>query len=384
MTTRIQFTDTKVWAIEPQAKRIFVWDKTIRNLGVEVSPRGHRTWVIRALVDGAAKRRKLGSFPGLSTDDARRAALATLGDVARGERSEVFKERTELKTVQALVDFYVQGLPDGSAARYMLGRLPKEWRVRLTAVKPEFVAKWLRDTGCIYAPSFQKNLISYLKAGWNVGLKTGVLRLPNPFLGADLPRSVCRSRVLNERQTQALLWSLDTLDRENPLASKFFRLLYLTGMRFNEARCLKWEHISWDEKELRIIEHKTRNRTGADKIVPLNDKALAALGQRQYFGYVFPSPKFHGRAVSKMYLYKQWDEVKRKARMKEPDNRNNLNKVVLHNMKSNLVSRAVEAGLDVHRIARLTGNSPATLSRHYVQVSKRKVRDDTDTVGDLL
>ena len=81
-----EFTKAALLALEPQAKRYAVGDPDDDRLALVIFPSGVRTWYVsyRDRDTGTHEREKVGRFPDLPIREARRKALALLGQAAGG------------------------------------------------------------------------------------------------------------------------------------------------------------------------------------------------------------------------------------------------------------------------------------------------------------
>jgi integrase len=76
--------------VPPGAKELRLWDAIVSGFGVRCLPSGHKVFVYRYRPRGGGRNvdprlQKIGTYPSISLDDARRAAYVFAGAVARGE-----------------------------------------------------------------------------------------------------------------------------------------------------------------------------------------------------------------------------------------------------------------------------------------------------------
>ncbi len=88
----------------------YVWDSEVKGFGVRIYPGGRKAFLV-AYRSGARKRfLTLGTFgKDLTADEARKLAIATLGDVVRGtDPAEVREKERQGETVKDLCDAYME------------------------------------------------------------------------------------------------------------------------------------------------------------------------------------------------------------------------------------------------------------------------------------
>ena len=95
------------WSKEAVAtgKKLYRWDSELRGFGVYLSPHGTISWLVQKWQggrDGGSKRISLGSAPAVSLEDARKEALLTIGDVAKGVDIVDRKAKARRQKLQAM------------------------------------------------------------------------------------------------------------------------------------------------------------------------------------------------------------------------------------------------------------------------------------------
>src|SRR5688572_13344697 len=105
---RINFTKKALEALAvPEGKdRLVVYDVKVPALSLVV--RGNKTFYIYRRIDGRPQRIRLGEFPELTVDQARTAAEATVGEIARGENPAEKKRKARgAWTLEELLNHYI-------------------------------------------------------------------------------------------------------------------------------------------------------------------------------------------------------------------------------------------------------------------------------------
>ena len=103
------FTELGIKALPPaEGRAAYYWDETTKGLGLAVSPKGVKTFVVLV---GSGRREKLGRWPNLKLADARIEAKKTLGAIALG------RHRPETKRFDDAKDEFLKACGSRNRAR---------------------------------------------------------------------------------------------------------------------------------------------------------------------------------------------------------------------------------------------------------------------------
>ena len=170
----------------------------------------------------------------------------------------------------------------------------------------------------------------------------------------------------------------------------FVTLLIETGARYNTVRMLKWKHIDFENRCLKFGKDKTAS--GSGRVIPLNPRAVSVLGfwatnfpDRKPEHHVFPSEKFgldgeagylRGEVVpyntdpnKPMGSWKTaWQHARKNAGITLAANLENTDDIPplacrFHDCRHTAVSRMLDAGVPLAKVAKIVGWSPATMVR---------------------
>ena len=201
----------------------------------------------------------------------------------------------------------------------------------------------------------------------------------------------------------------------------FVTLAIETGARFNVIRTLQWANINFADRCVQIGKDKTPSGTG--RIIPLNPRAVATLTfwasnfpNREPEHYVFPAEKY-GAAGNKFEpkayqtdptkplgdIKEAWEAAKFRAakllkgvpdeeRPQEPqegDTRATQKKVQplacrFHDLRHTAVSRMLDAGVPIAKVAKIVGWSPATMVRmaaRYGHFNLEELRSAVESIS---
>jgi integrase len=269
-------TDRGIQAIKPSptGQRRIVWDALVPNLGLRISPSGHRSFVLVTRYPGQVHpaSRSLGQYGKISLEDARAKAREWHRLIAQGrdpalERGETFSVICE--------EYYAR---EGGRLRSAKDQQSRLARLVLPTLGPRPINEIKRseiirlldqveDTSGPEAAHHCLNHIARIMSWYASRHDT----FQSPIIkGMGRSRGIKRDRVLSDPELRAV-WAA----AEGPFG-RMIRFILLTGARRNEAAQLHWREI---EGRLWTLPSQ-RNKVGVELARPLSDAALAELGPR--------------------------------------------------------------------------------------------------------
>ena len=86
MSKRINFTIKSITNLEMASKsRYYIYDQKINGLGLTVTSKGSKSFFVYRKIKGIPKRIKIGKFPDMAVEQARKNALVMLSEIAGGK-----------------------------------------------------------------------------------------------------------------------------------------------------------------------------------------------------------------------------------------------------------------------------------------------------------
>jgi len=154
--------------------------------------------------------------------------------------------------------------------------------------------------------------------------------------------------------------------------ANYIKFLFLTGCRPEEAIALQWQHINADCTRIHFREAipsdtgiRGETKTKKSRTFPCNSKLQNFLTEIKAEGskpqsLVFPGPR--GNIIdSHNFLNRVWKPVSN-ALIRDGKVERYLPQ---YNIRHTFITLALEHGLDAKDVARLVGNSPEVIYRHY-------------------
>jgi integrase len=277
----------------PASGRIEVWDAIVPGLGLRVTDRGRKTFVVMTMVgSGDAIRDAAGSivagrrlkritleptWPALTLDQARELARDVLHRVARGEDPTAEPQATP--TWRQYVEGYLQrrrGSLRPSTHTYLTNILAQMscWdRLPLDAIRREDVRAFVEDMA-VRAPIHANRQLVAIKTLYNDAVRRSVVEA-NPAAPLRPPsREVARDRALSDAEIGWLWTATDRLEWSYRGA---LRMLLLTGQRRGMVRLMTWDELDLERKVWTVSAAKMKN--GKAHEIALNDLAMEVLAE---------------------------------------------------------------------------------------------------------
>ncbi|CAI2936275.1 MULTISPECIES: tyrosine-type recombinase/integrase [Aminobacter] len=328
-----KLTKAVVDRAEPQAKQYTIWCSDLKGFGVSINTSGSRSYVVDyRSAEGARRRMTIGRHGPLTTEEARKLAIKTLGSTVQGEDPQL-ERRTRRKslTVSELVDQYFKEAEKG----HVLGRggKPKKSSTLATDksmaeahIKPLIgrrlvidlkradIVKFIRDVQSGKSAKAKQlsgklrgrvivaggsgsatRTVAALGSILSYAVGDGIIET-NPTHGVRKPAIGKRDRRLSPDEFKAFGRALDaaSADETKPWQGVgILRLAALTGCRIGEVENLKWTEVDLAGEVLQLEDSKT-----GKSVRPLGAAAravLARLNRHPDNPYVFPAATLDGR-----------------------------------------------------------------------------------------
>ena len=301
MPEKIIFTEARVKSLHPpEAGRKYTYDAKTAGLAVCVTASGSKTFYVYRWAAGRPVRIRLGKYPDLSVETARRAAAEAVGQLATGR--DLAGERNANRqepTLQASWDHWLLYAKSHKKPRsvegdeWLWGAYLKPWTARrLSAIKKADVQAHHAKIGSENGIYSANRMLALLRSMFNKADEIGH-RGDNPAKGVKMFREQSRDRFLQPDELAAFFAALEA---EQPLFRDFFLLALLTGARRGNVQSMAWADVDLERGLWRIPETKG----GMVVVVPLVAPALEILRtrheQRNGNTYVFPGRK-HGTCL---------------------------------------------------------------------------------------
>jgi integrase len=284
-------------------KDTILWDAGLKGFGLICRKNGEtKTWIVQREVSGKTARQTLGHFPEVSAADARKAAEAASAKMKGGFNPHA--ARAAEVTLGTAFENYVKvrvDLRPTTAALYKdnFERYVADW-------KPEPNARPLRDTPLFdlarNAARVQEMFADVTKQ-YGKGAANQAAQIVRFVYNHELkyhdewPRNPVRFRLHKLKPRKRVIpydnyegWARGVMSLTNPVRRCGQLFILLSGMRVNATTEMRWEHIDWSRKTLRVPEPKGGELY--EFTLPLSTQMVTILERLRVYcteGWAFPA-----------------------------------------------------------------------------------------------
>ncbi|MFH1919446.1 MAG: site-specific integrase [Planctomycetota bacterium] len=376
MGVQFPFSKRRIEALGPPAKgREQYRDAKTPGLVVRVTHTGAKSFAVYKKVNGRPVRFKLGTFPTMTVEQARRQAADILGEIAKGKNPAVARhEARHEATVGGLfaywLDYARQHKRTWKEDERLYNKFLKPWANRqLSSVTRRNVEALHARVGEQNGRYQANRLLAFIRAAFNKADRLDY-HGPNPTTGIKKFPEESRDRYLEGHELRALFVALT---QEESLFADFILLALLTGARRGNLQAMQWADVNLDLGVWRIPQTKS----GRPVLVPLIPAAVEILTRRfeeaNGSPWVFPTRSRTGHLVEPKTA---WKRVCARAGL--PDLR-------LHDLRRSLGSWQAKGGASLPIIGKSLGHqdgSPATSI--YARLAMGPVRESVEKAGNAM
>ena len=332
LTRRTSLTKTLIQGLvcPPDQRAVVVYDNAVNGLCVHVTKTSRSFYVYRK-ANGRPIRYKLGSFPELSVEVARKKALKDLGDIVQGKDPR--EERRAIRDSITLEELFARWDKVHSALRHTAKTRAtdksrfdtcfEDWKARkIGLIREQQVrgkhAEIAEKRGCVTA----NRAMQLLRRLFNFARIS-----PNPAgnKAVNFFQERPRDRYLLGDELPRFFKALD--DEPNETLKDFFYISLLTGARRGNVQSMRWDEVSLNDSTWIIPAEKSKNHqpvyvhlVDAAKVIlqrRLNEaKQKQADGDTRYGEWVFPSKRFDAKTLHLTEPKGAWERILERAKIK--------------------------------------------------------------------
>lgn len=353
-----------------KAKEIEYSDARLSRLKLMVSRTGRKTWYWRYVWRETKQVIRIGEFPGIGVEEARRTAIGygALLDQGLDPQGEK-KERRAMPTLEEFArDKYMpyarahkRSFKDDEA-KLKSFILPKLGRKLLCDITRHDVDMHRTEIAKSHTPSTANRHHALLARMLSLAVEWDILKV-NPAVGLKkLRERTDAGRFLSPEEIGRLLSALGK--EENAIAAAALKVLLLTGCRREEIAQARWVDLDPERALLKL----PRTKSGKVRHVPLSEPAVEAIlalpNSDEDSEWIFPGRE-PGRPIHN--LYKPFKRALREAGLEES--------IRIHDLRHSFASNAVTAGVSLFQVQTLLGHSSAQMTQRYAHLAGSALHD---------
>ena len=377
-------TERRIRDAKAESKTRFLWDGQVKNLGVRITPKGVKSYVVFYRSAGRKHLATLARVAELSLREARDRAGRQLAAIRAGEAHLLERRRRgrEAPTVADGLDrFFDEYVPTRQAIGRMAPRTVQIYRSQATLyIRPALGGRRVAEVGRRDVesavgglPSATRNrALAFVSRLFSL-FETWEWRpqQTNPVRGVERAREEPRDRVLDAAEVAALATGLDRLDERFPASVAAIRVAALTGLRISEVLAIRWEDVDFASRRVTLPQTKTGRRLHHFPVAALDIlRAVPRLNQGHHVFAVDSRGALTYRTVRHHF-----GEAVKLAGL--PD-------VRLHDLRRTFMTNAAAAGVGTHVLRDLLGHKSTAMADRYVRSVGSPVADAREAVGSAM
>lgn len=296
MGTRHLLTDKQIDKANhaPVGTRYILWDALVPSLGVRVTDKGHKSFLVQRRVNGRMVKLTLGEYPAVTLAQARECAQTALRDMQRGvdprqsKPAPVTASGLRKDSFEGAVETYIKREVEKNRRprtqdeiiRPLRKVLVPRWgTLPLSAIGPREIVDLLDEIVDAGTPVAANRTYSVLHRFFRWCVERHLIAA-NPAANVRKPvKEQSRSRVLDDAELREVWIACEGLGWP---FGPYFRSLILTGQRRTEVAGMRWSKVDLDALQWTIPAERSKN--AKEHLVPLSRPMLDILTVAPRFG----------------------------------------------------------------------------------------------------
>lgn len=356
----------------PAKGRVYVRDSQVKGLRIVVTDHGSRSWYWVGKVRGRSQSIRLGDWPSVPIERARREAQRILSDIADGRTPvPVAKRAANLMTLGNAHRWFIDNYSRPHKASWrkdqlMFDRYFADWRhMALSEITRADVKRRHIEYGATRGKAAANEALKVLFQVYKSAIRDQGYRGENP--AQDVPRfaSKSRERFLLPEELPRFFDGLRSL--KSKTARDVLLLCLLTGARRSNVVSMEWAEIDEANAVWVIPADKTKKRRRMS--IVLVPDALAILESRKQTSlgrFVFPSTGSTGHYAEPKHAWKRLCDAA------------GLTGVTIHDLRRTFASYQAANNASLQVIAQSLGQSSTSSTSVYARLQVEGIRGSVE------
>lgn len=375
---KLNFTKTNILdlALPEKGKIAYYYDAQVSGLGIMLFPSGTKTFFVYKRVNGRPDKIKLGRFPQMTVEQARKAAYSTIHEIDKGidpklEKSKIAKEMSFSNLFNEFMEKHSKlhkksWKDDEDRYKIHLSHFAKK-RIGIISKADviQFHASMAQKNG-IYSAN---RTLALLTTIFNKAIDWGWEGV-NPCAGIKKFKEKSRERFIQGDEITRFFESLNNEPSE--VFKDFFYICLLTGARRRNVQSMHWDDISFSRAEWSIKETKN----GEAQIITLTSQAISILKNRykdKNSNWVFPSGASKSGHIEEPK--KAWKNLLQRAAIKD---------LRIHDLRRTLGSWQAATGANSYIIGKSLGHKTQQATAIYARLNMDPVRESVNRATEAM
>jgi integrase len=367
------FTHSRLEAIKPpKTGRDSYRDAKVAGLTFVITANASKSFYFYKRINGKPSRIRIGGYPEISIDDARKEAQKFSGEIAKGENPLTARRQNKAApTVKELFDYWLATHSKVHKKSWaedvrMFNKycVPLHKKTLASLTKPDII-KWHQKIGEKHGHYQANRAFRLIRSLFRYGDEIGY-NGQNPCAGVRQFPEESRERFLMPDELKQFR---DAVMEEEPLWRDLLFMLLFTGQRKRNVCKMQWKDLDMSRGLWYVAGKQSKN--GEPLVVVLSTNALPILNERfnspnKHADWVFPSERGTGSVVDPK---KAWERVRE---------RSGLTDVRMHDLRRTLGSWQALTGATLQIIGKSLGHKSMDATAVYARLTTDPVRESVE------
>lgn len=368
---KLAFTTPVLNSIKPPATgRTSIFDTRCAGLSFVVTSNGHKSFHLYKRINGRPRRVKIGDFPGVTVEQARKIIQTMIGEIAKGV--DVATERQQARKAETFGELFARYMRDHALPKKRTGHEDQakydkhlvDWANRKAASITHDEVQALHARIGAKRPGAANRVLALISKVFNFA------RLDNPAKGVDRFPEHDRERFVLPDEMPKLFAAMEA---EGEPWSDFFMLCLLTGARKGNVEAMAWADVNLEAAIWTIPAEQFK--AGRQMVVPLTGEAVKILARRlseqkpEASAWVFPAGSASGHIEEPR---KAWERIQAAS---------GLTDLHIHDLRRSMGSWQAATGANLSVIGKALGHTNTSTTAIYARVNLDPVRAAVDVAA---
>ncbi|MBN8828205.1 MAG: tyrosine-type recombinase/integrase [Sphingobacteriia bacterium] len=363
----------------PEAgKRAYYYDSKLNGLGIMIFPSGTKTFFVYKRVNGKPDKIKLGRFPDMSIEQARKAATSCLNDISQG--IDPNKDKKKLRNEMLFSELFSKYLEEYAKKRkkswhidkgYYDNHLEILYKKKISSILKQDIEKLhhlIKERAGLYAAN---RTISLIQTVYNKAIDWGYEGL-NPALRIKKFKENARDRFLKPDEISSFFEAIN--NEPNDVIKAFFYISLFTGARKSNVLSMQWKDLHLDSDPYWKIPETKNGEAHIVSLVPEAVDILKELKDNSDSKWVFPSPASKSGHLEEPKS--AWKRILKRAGIED---------LRIHDLRRTMASWQVRNGANSYIIGKTLGHKDKQATAVYARVSADTARESMEkAVKDMI
>jgi integrase len=369
------FTHSRLESIKPpKSGRDSYRDTKVAGLYFVITANASKSFYFVKRIERQPRRIRIGGFPDITIDEARKEAQRFNGEIAKGENPHTTRRnKTNVPTLKELFDYWltthakIHKKSWEADVRLFNKYCTSLHNKQLTQLTKSDIVKWHQQLGEKHGQYMANRVYALVRSLFHVGDELGYTGT-NPCVGVRMFPEKSRERFLLPDELKRFR---DAVMEETPLYRDLIFMLLFTGQRKKNVCKMQWKDLDLERGLWYVAGEQLKN--GSPLVVVLSTNALAILNERfnasdKHEHWVFPSGAVRGAG----YVFnpqKAWERVRERA---------GLTDVRIHDLRRTLGSWQALVGASLQIIGKSLGHKSMRSTEIYARLTTDPVRESVE------